>query len=100
MHEQKSTAESPLPIKPALRRYWAHLSGVIAFPMVVGVFNEFADLSIEYVAILFFCVMVPPVWLVLAGRARYSFWLATLAIYMLSAIPASIAVQVVRVLHG
>ena len=95
-------SHAQLRARAALERYWHYLLGPVAFAPVSLIATEFSGLSFDLLSflltILFFASLAPVLWLLVSKRVRYSFWLATGAVYLTAGVVASLATFVIRLL--
>jgi len=82
------------PIEIAVRLYWWCLPGVFILPGIMFVSVEIFNIPLEFVAVLFFAVMLLAMWPVFSKRASYAFWLVAMALFMGGGIVASIILNV------
>ena len=92
--QPKPAAVIKQPIEIAIRLYWWCLPGVFILPGIMFVSVEILNIPLEFVAVLFFAVMLLAMWPVFSGRASYAFWLVAMALFMGGGIVASIIYNV------
>ena len=93
-----SAPPTPLAWPQALRRYWPSTIGLIAVPFAAALPSQ--TISFAELGTLLMLVSLPPSLLVWTRRVRYSFWLVSCVLYMLSGFISKPILEVIGSFYG